>query len=258
MNPALPAPRALDAAERRALLEDGYLLLPAAVPRALVDGALAAINGSLGELGIAKDELPTFRARTFTPELTTHPALTALFFASGLGAAAHGALGAGNLRPPREAQIALRFPVPPPGAPPGPHIDGIAYPGNGVPPGVLLHFTALGAVFLSAVDGPDQGNFTVWPGSHRLIEAHFRQHGPRGIVDRFPDLPLPAPRQITARPGDALLAHYALAHGIAPNTGPNIRYAVFFRLRHDRHEAFGEGPLSDLWLEWEGVRAPGL
>jgi hypothetical protein len=243
----------LTPAAQQALREDGYLLLPGLIPPALWRAALGRINGSLGSEGMAKEALPGFRARTYTPELCAEPALLDLFARSPLQAVAEAALGAGNLRPVREAQIALRFP----GAtgPATPHIDGIPYPGNGVPVGTLAHFTALAGVFLSPVEGPDQGNFTVWPGSHRVVEAHLRQHGPAGTVDGFPKLALGMPRAVTAQPGDALLAHYALAHGIAPNRGPHIRYAAFFRLYHARHAEHGDRPLTDLWFEWPGVGA---
>ena len=62
------------------------------------------------------------------------------------------------------------------------------------------------------------------------------------MIDRFPELPLGPPRPVLARAGDALLAHYQLAHGIAPNLGPHIRYAAFFRLFHRRHHEPGHPP----------------
>jgi hypothetical protein len=243
---------ALDRQAAEALHTEGYVLLPGLVPRADCERALMRINTSLGSEGIARELLPTFRASTFTPELRGDPDLLGLFGQTPLAAMAEAALGPGNVRPPHEAQIALRFPGP--GGPAVPHIDGIPYPGNGVPPGTLAHFTALAAVFLSPVEGPDRGNLTVWPGSHHVVAAHIREHGAAHLSEGFPDLPLGPPRAILAQPGDALLAHYALAHGIAPNQGPHIRYAVFFRLRHMAHGEHGERSLSDLWLEWPGVR----
>lgn len=247
----------LDPEQQRSLRDDGYLLLPGLIPRPLVEAALQAINHSLGSVGIDPGQLPTYRVRTFVPELVKSPAILDLLKASPLLAAAEAALGPGNVRVSSETQIALRFPGAPgaAGSPAVPHIDGISVPGNGVPPGTLYHFTALGAVFLSDVLEPDQGNFTVWPGSHRVVEAFFREHGPAGMIDRFPDLALGSPRPVLARAGDAVLAHYQLAHGIAPNRGPNIRYATFYRLFHTRHESLGNRPLTDQWLEWEGLTA---
>jgi hypothetical protein len=243
----------LDSEQRRTLREQGFVVLRGLVPRAQVDNARRTINAHLGNEGMAKERLNSYRARTYTPELVTHPAITGLFTASPLAAAAEAAIGQGMVRPPNEAQIALRFPTLGAGSPAVPHIDGIATPDNGVPPGTLFHFTALGGVFLSPVDTVDRGNLTVWPGSHLVVQEHLRTHGPTAIVDRFPDLPLGQAQAICAQPGDALLAHYALAHGIAPNLGPDVRYAVFFRLFHAQHEAFGTRPLTDLWLEWSGL-----
>jgi hypothetical protein len=247
----MPAASVLTEEQRRSLREDGYLLLPGLIPRARVDEALFTINQALGSAGIDPAQLPGFRARTFTPELVRHPALLGLYAGGPLEAVAEAAMGAGCVRAPSEAQIALRFPGN--GGAAVPHIDGISSPLNGVPPGTLYHFTALAAVFLSDVTEPDRGNFTVWPGSHRLVERHLRERGVAAIVDRFPDLPLGPPRPIVARAGDALLAHYQLAHGIAPNRGPHIRYATFFRLFHVDHEALGTRPLTDQWLEWKGM-----
>ncbi len=243
----------LDADQRRALRDEGYLMLPGLIPPAQIDAALRAVNHSLGTEGMAKDQLPGFRARTFTPELRTAPVILELFGRSPLRAVAEAAIGAGKVRPPSEGQIALRFPGAAPGSPAVPHIDGISTPGNGVPPGTLYHFTALAGVFLSDVTEPDRGNLTVWPGSHNILAEHLRREGPAAVVDRYPDLPLPAPRPIQARAGDAILAHYQLAHGIAPNLGPHVRYAVFFRLFHVDHDTLGTRPLLDPWLEWPAL-----
>jgi hypothetical protein len=59
---------------------------------------------------------------------------------------------------------------------------------------------------------------------------------------------------LIARAGDALLAHYLLVHGVSPNLGPQIRYAVFFRLFHDEHDPAAISALGDLWRSWPGLR----
>jgi hypothetical protein len=243
----------LDPEQRRLLREDGLVLLPGLIPQPLVDAALRAINQSLGTEGLAKEALPGFRARTFTPELRAAAPILDLYRASPLAGVVESVIGQGRVKVPSEGQIALRFPSAEPGHPAVPHIDGISTPDNGVPPGTLYHFTALAGVFLSDVPARDRGNLTVWPGSHRLLADLFRQQGPHVVVDRYPKLPLPPPRPICARAGDALLAHYQLAHGIAPNLGPHIRYAAFFRLFHVEHAALGTRPLLDPWLEWEAL-----
>ena len=63
----------------RALVDEGYLLVPGLVPRARVDAALRAINHSLGEQGLAKDALWTMRAQTFCPELVSAPEILDLY-----------------------------------------------------------------------------------------------------------------------------------------------------------------------------------
>ncbi len=242
-------------AEARALREDGYLIVPGLVPRARVDAALLAINGSLGEEGIAKDRIWTLRAQTFCPELVGAPPILDLYAATALPALAEAALGAGNVPPPTTGQIALRFPqaITEP-RDPYPHIDGMPGPLNGVAPETLYTFTALAAVFLSDVPARFRGNFTVWPGTHRVLEAHFRAHGTDELLHGFPKVPMPPPRQLVVQAGDVLLAHHALAHGAAPNVGPHVRYAVFFRLTHRTHDPRSTAALTDIWRQWEGLR----
>jgi hypothetical protein len=251
-------PAGLSDAQKRALYEDGYVQLPGAVARPVFERALRAINGSLGSEGIAREALPRFRAQTFAPELVRSDDIRALYTASALPQLVASAIGPGKVPPPGEGQIALRFPGVGDGgagARAWPHIDGIPSALNGVPAGTLYHFTALAGVFLSDTTAPDEGNFTVWPGSHHLMARHLRRHGPGSVIGGYPSLPLPAPVPLIARAGDAVLAHYLLAHGVAPHAGPHVRYAVFFRLTHVDHAHNGERALLEPWLEWEGMSA---
>jgi hypothetical protein len=237
---------------KRRLRHDGFVQVRGVVPRHRIDAALRVINRSLGERGLPPDQLPEMRARTYCPDLVAAPEIVDLYAATPARQLAASAIG--RVRPPGEAQIALRFPAAGTPRPPVPHIDGISSGANGVAPGTLYHFTALLGVFLSDVSGAQAGNFLVWPGSHRLLEAHFRQHGVDSLAGgAFPSLGALAPRPLTARAGDVVLAHYALAHAVAPNLGATVRYAVFFRLFHQDHERAGTRPLEDLWLEWEGM-----
>jgi hypothetical protein len=237
--------------QRRRLVRDGYLQLPGMVARGRLDAALAVINRSLGERGLPPERLGEMRARTFCPELVSAPEILALYAETPARALAEAAIG--RVRVPGEGQIALRFPAAHRRAV-VPHIDGMYAPDNGVPAGTLMHFTALLGVFLSDVTGPDAGNFTVWPGSHQLLQTHFRQHGTAAISAEFPPLAPLQPRPLEARAGDVVLAHYALAHAASVNLGPHVRYAVFFRLYHAEHQSAGTRPLTELWSQWDGVR----
>jgi hypothetical protein len=198
-------------------------------------------------------------ALSFCPELVGDAAILDLYCATALKELAEDALGAGRVRDPRDAQIALRFPTPAAAkVDPRPHIDGLPRALNGVAAGTLYHFTALAAVFLSDVGEPFAGNFTVWPGSHRALAAYFATNDALAALARrevpFPPVALPEPpRQLIVQAGDALLAHYLLVHGVSANLSPDIRYAVFFRLFHGDHEPDAITSLGDLWRHWPGL-----
>ena len=129
---------ALSADDKRTLEENGYLLVPGLVAPDRARAALAAINASLGRNGLPPDALPRMEALTFCPELVNDAAILDLYRATPLVQLAEAALGAGRVREPRDAQIALRFPTP--GADrvlPRPHIDGLPRALNGVAAGTL-------------------------------------------------------------------------------------------------------------------------
>jgi hypothetical protein len=241
-------------AQRDGLLRDGYAVLPGAVPADRVADALRAVNHSLGR-GLRPEDVETFRARSFCPELQTAPLITDLLYGSQAWPAAESLLGAGDVERTRTGQIALVFPGAGAPAPlPPPHIDGMYTPQNGVPKGSVLSFTLLAGVMLSDVPHADMGNLVVWPGTHRLHEQWFREQGPRALLEGMPKIALPAPVPVTGRAGDVVLCHYQLAHATSRNTSPHIRYAVYFRLKHRAHERHKWESLTDLWREWPGLR----
>jgi Phytanoyl-CoA dioxygenase (PhyH) len=241
-------------AQKQHFVEHGYVKIPGVVPRLMVETALRAINCEVGQ-GMNVDDMPRFRAQSFCPPLRDAAPIAGLFNATPLCALAESMIGAGKIKSVDSGQIALRFPAlhdPPPS--PRPHLDGMYSPTNGVPQGQILNFTMLAGVFLSDVPGPFAGNFTVWPGTHRLYEAYFREHGPQALLEGMPPVELPEPCQITAQAGDAVLAHYELGHGVAANVSPHVRYAIFFRLTHVDHAAQKWEAMQDIWLEYEGLR----
>ena len=50
----------------------------------------------------------------------------------------------------------------------------------------------------------------------------------------------------TGRAGDVFIANYLTAHLVAPNVSPNIRYAVYFRIRGPSFEGLSENRQSML------------
>ena len=248
----------LSVKEKRHLCANGYVILKSVIPRRMVDEALRTINHSVGE-GMDPAQMRIFRSQTFCPELRQESAIVDLLQKSPMWSLAESALGEGQIRPVGGGQIALRFPVPadPPG-PVGVHIDGMSAPDNGVAQGTIANFTALIGIFLSDVETEDAGNFSVVPGSHRIYEAYFRDHGAEALLQGMPPVDLPPVHQIRARAGDAVLCHYQLAHGVAPNVSPHVRYAIFFRLHHlDFDPARWQAPMQDIWMHWPGIRTVG-
>eukprot|EP00051_Salpingoeca_urceolata_P005128 m.70558 g.70558 ORF g.70558 m.70558 type:complete len:482 (-) comp14075_c0_seq3:218-1663(-) len=158
------------------------------------------------------------------------------------------------------------------------HIDG--WPGLFNQTGKVENFTMLVGILLSDAVDPLSGNLTVYPGSHLHIEKVLRDAGGPEAV--FAPVTTPGggggsgdpqaesvrllrervapmmgrPVQVSARAGDVVLAHYQLAHTIAPNVSPNIRYCVYFRLTHRRRpvKSFAPDAMNDVFLEYAGIR----
>ena len=166
--------------QRQSFTDEGYLIVPRAIPGRRVDDALQAINHSVGE-AYDSARLGDHRANSDTPDLRTDPAIEQLLRSTQVIEAATELVGA-SLSVWGLPQVALRFPVrEPPGEPHGPaHIDGVPVAGAGLPVGGrrLFGFTILAGVFLSDVSSPKHGNFTVWPGTHRMVAEWLRTHGP--------------------------------------------------------------------------------
>lgn len=248
-----PAAAVLSDAQAAALYRDGYVHLPGAVPRRLVERALAAINQSLGR-GIDPAQVETYRSRSFCPELQTSRVITDLLYGGTAWDVAESLVGAKRLSRPGTGQIALSFPTAGGADRLYPHLDGLYTPTNGVPRGEVLSFTALVGVMLSDVTAPASGNLVVWPGTHHLYQDYFRERGARSLLEGLPDIAMPDPVWLTGHAGDAVLCHYQLAHTGGPNVSPHVRYAVYFRLEHVDHGRQRWECLTDIWREWPGVK----
>lgn len=127
-------------------------------------------------------------------------------------------------------------------------------PHNGVPKGTIQNFTMLLGVMLSDLPNPYSGNLSVWPGTHHIYEKYFQEHGPEALLNGMPPVDLPEPEQMLGNAGDVILCHYQIAHGVAPNVSPHTRYAIYFRLRHVEHDSQRFECMTNIWLEWPGIR----
>ena len=144
--------------------ENGYLKIPGVVSPLMINAALHAINYSLGEEGMNKDDLPTLRAQSYCKEIRKSPAVTDLANKSAVIPVMESLLGKGNLSPIESGQIALRFPRLPDMSPGSPHshLDGLGSGLNGSSKGNYRRgFTMLAVVLLNHLPETHSGNFTV-------------------------------------------------------------------------------------------------
>ncbi len=245
--------------QKQAFVADGFVKIPAAIPPAMVQEALRAINHSIGTVGKTGGDPARYRVDAFCAELRHAPVLTAVFDRSPLFALVESLLGAGNVLPVDEVQIAPRFPLPVgETAPPlGGHLDAAGTGTNGAALGTYRRdFTVIAVVYLVDVPAPNCGNFTAWPGSHRETRDYFRRV-PHDILSRDMNPPIPVsgtPVMVTGQAGDVILAHHLLRHEGGPNLSPHVRHAVISRISHRQAAIIDKQAYTDMWREWEGIK----
>ena len=238
----------------------GYIKIPGAVSRAMVDRARQAMNHSIGSTGPSKEDLANNRGGGgFGGDLRGSSVLSDLYHNSPIVSLAESLLGEGNLKTPLERiSPAPRFPKhidADPSEPMG-HIDNMGNGRNGKPKGTYKRsFTCFGVIYLADVPEPYSGNFTVWSGSHHVYQDFLNKEGIEVLAKGQPRIPQPeSPEMITGEAGDLILAHFLVYHTAAPNVSPNIRYATISRMRHVDCEENGNDCFTDIWREFSGVR----
>ncbi len=243
----------------REFYDRGYVKIPGAISKAMVDTARQAVNHSIGTLGPNGEDMSKHRAAQFCRDLNGSPVIMDLFNASPVISLAESLMGEGNLQKPiRGAQVAPRFPTVIGDVPPEPrgHLDGMGTGTNGMLKGVYRRgFTAFAVIYLADVPEPYSGNFTVWPGSHRFFENYFKREGLEVLSNGTPRIDLPeGPDMVTGNAGDFIIAHHQMIHTGGPNASPNIRYAAIARLRHIDCDKNGNDGFLDIWREFPCVR----
>ena len=239
---------------RTRLHRDGYAMFRGLCAEPILLAARAAIDHDLATNYDAQRQLE-YDNRSYCPDLRGTAVLLSLLLDSGIMAKLDEVIGSDKLGYDG-GQIAVRRagnarrP-----APPEPHIDGLPAPFNGVPKGSLVsNFTALVGIYLSPVRAQFAGNFTVWPGSHHILEQHFRDMGPDALRNGMPRIPLGTPLQLMTEPGDIVLCHYELAHTAAVNLSAADRYAVYFRLWLKDIEQRRWHLMTHIWNGWKVAR----
>lgn len=244
--------------QKEEFVENGFLHIPGAVPEDMVQAALRAINHSIGTVGKTGGDPTRYTVDSHCHELRGQPVLTDIFNHTAVMDLTEDLLGAGNVQPVAEVQIAARFPLAPGvEAPPiNGHVDAAGTGTNGAPIGSYLrNFTVIAVVYLVDVPAPWRGNFTVWPRSHIETRDFFRRVGHAVLAEGEPDIPelTGKPVMLTGRAGDAFLTHHLIQHTGGPNLSPHVRHAVISRIKHRDVDALDLGGFTDMWREWEGL-----
>jgi hypothetical protein len=110
----------------------------------------------------------------------------------------------------------------------------------------------------------DCGNLFVSPGQHTEICNMFRQSPTlrdpleaisKGMASR---VPWGTPQQLLVAPGDVILTHSLIPHGVAENKGASFADKLYFRLAHktDIHRG-GRDALDTPWRNWQGMQDGG-
>ncbi len=253
----------LTAAQKRALREDGFVVLRGAAPRALTAPVIREINNRLGA-GVHPGKDAYADTHDYLSEYVGSEPVLALARGAVAGLADE-LLGPGRAEPLSQAQIVLRFPAPGPDEAYEPmvHIDGpySGMDGAYARPKRPLRYAFNAGVFLSDTPAPGMGNLAVYPGTHRAIARLVARRGVpalKGAIDR--KIPMPAPVQVTGRTGDVVIFHFLTAHDKTPNFSPHIRRMAYFRVWHrdawnDLSPGYLRRAIVDPWLEWGGLKA---
>jgi hypothetical protein len=230
--------------------KDGYVVLRGLVPDSCVQSAKDCIDSDIAH-NFDPARQVEYDNQSFCPDIRNSPEIMALLkhppvwkiLETTLGTEKFGhAVGQIAIRKAHNADREYD---------PEPHIDGIPTPHNGVPGTEIMNFSALIGVFLTEVNREFAGNFTVWPGSHLLLEQHFRQRGPQAIGEGMPRIELGNPLQLHCSPGDVVFCHYQLAHSVTVNLSSNDRYAVYFRIWLNDLGNQRWKRLTNIWDGWQ-------
>ena len=264
------APEILTALDKKSFVERGMLQKRGVVSRDLTRRAMRYINAHLTTLGKGMRKKRSDDFELFTPDLMGHSSITALLYSSPVWGMVQSLLGKRRAAYCDGGQIALR----------GPQLELCDNPEltaehlkywhiDGLEQNTHSEFTVLVGVSLTDSMEPEQGNFLCWPGSHKKVLPELKKRWAKGNNSQvYPDgkdgwgttavVGDEKGLQVLQSAGDVCIAHHKLCHAGGPNAGEDIRYMVYFRVRHTEHAKYKPGDknsvlLSDLWVEFDGI-----
>jgi hypothetical protein len=239
----------------RAFAERGYVVIGNVIPHHLMSAAMLHIDG------LIENKPPPSDRRGFhfywQDDLPPSDPLRSLLTDSPAWDVAEALIKPLRFAVPPQAQVSLNIP-PWPHRPGGPHLDGLTIKEPSGRPGT---FSLLAGIFLTDQQSRDMGNLWVWPGSHQVIAAHLRRHGPDALLGMehptltHPTLPLGQAEQVVGAAGDLLLSHYLLGHNMGGNLSASVRRVVYFRLKSEGHASRWKECVQEPLLEFAPVRA---
>jgi len=229
--------------------ERGFIVIPRVVP----GDVLARAGQRIDEVVAADPPAPGQQGHHFYfLPADGEPALMAALTGSPAFGLAEELAGAGTLEVPPQVQVALNI-APYAHRPGRPHIDAANPEPDGEP--IRGTFTLLAGILMTDQRTENSGNLWVWPGTHLTHATYFREHGPHQFC-AYPPISLPAPEQVTGRPGDLLLAHYLLGHNIGGNVeSDRTRRALYFRISAAGHAVDRGAFLQDPWRDYAPIRS---
>jgi len=237
--------------------ENGYIILKGAVAPDLVRDGLRAINHQLGKPDCwVVDSNPLNAAQLMLKLPPEGIGGDIVNKSPRFWSALNILLGEGNVAPwSRGQQVALRFPLNPSLGHNQPDVTKrIQYHIDGMGQNNLCPFSLLCGVALSDQMRPNCGNLHVFPRSHLNEELHkyyselINDDGQGEADENKPDVGESV--QVLLEPGDVVIAHQLLAHRVGKNTCEHIRYQLYYRVSHKRHEEFREKIVQNPWIEF--------
>ncbi|KAF1789831.1 Phytanoyl-CoA dioxygenase [Phytophthora cactorum] len=238
----------LSESQRQSFMQNGYLQIRGAVPLPLANAALRRVNHDLGIPGNMIDG-GVEGAIKLAGNTSNSDVILDLYYLSDVSKYVEALVGVDQVVHPKELRLRYDF-------------RSLASHGNLL--GRLHPFTLLAGIALSNVPEPLCGNLTVFPGSHVSLQSRLTADGKlHGHDDEcykansvwgdgtLPDLGTPV--QLLAARGDLVLAHPNLAHRGGLNFSPDIRYQVYFRIKHKQFDELQEQCSTDLWADLQGL-----
>jgi hypothetical protein len=273
--------------QKLAFIDQGYIVLPNVVPKQFTDAALRVINARMGKGTGGPGEALFAKFKTWFPELCISSQILNLFYQTPVYSLIYDLLG--EFERPNAGQITMRFPgdlcvennnglgkmfdlltnlmspqnarnTSDEGMTPIPfwdrawHVDGIPIEDSQKD---VTTFSLLVGVFLHDIDEDLFGNLTVYPGSHNALAAYINSLGgptmlKTNVIKRA-QAPVEGPVQVKGPRGSVVIFHGLMAHAIAPNISPNIRYVIYYRI-NAKKPSYRPEAIENIWVEYVGLK----